>query len=83
MDIKKIAKEVFSEPTGTLSWGRIASTVSLLAAIAWVTKLVLLTHTLPDLSGITGFVSGPYLANKVSTAVQAFSGNPVGKDEQK
>jgi hypothetical protein len=81
--MNKLVKEIFSEPTGTLSWGRIASSVALVAAVAWVTRLVLVTHALPDLSGITGFVIGPYGVNKVATAMQSFSNNPVGKTEEK
>jgi hypothetical protein len=78
MDTKKIIREILSEPTGTLSWGRIASTTALVAAIAWVTRLVLTTHAMPDLTGISTFVVAPYGANKVATAVQSFSNNPVG-----
>ena len=78
MDTKKLIRELFSEPTGTLSWGRVASAVSLLAAIAWVTKVLLVSHVIPELSGITTFVLAPYGANKVATAVQAFSSNPTG-----
>ena len=71
-------REVFCEPnTNDLSWGRVASTICLIAAIAWVTRFLLLTHTIPDLNGITAFILGPYTANKVTTAVQAFSSNPV------
>jgi hypothetical protein len=77
--VTKIIREVLSEPGvgGTLSWGRVAASCSLLAAIAWVSRLVFLTHSLPALDGITGFVVGPYAANKVSAAAQAFSNNPV------
>jgi hypothetical protein len=76
--LKKVIREIHSEPgNGTLSWGRIAATASLVAAITWVTRLVFQTHALPSLEGISGFVVAPYMANKVSTAVQSFSGNPV------
>jgi hypothetical protein len=71
---KKVVREIFSEPGGgTLSWGRIASTVSLLASIVWVSHILIHTHVLPDLGGATGFTVGPYAANKVTTAVQSFS----------
>jgi hypothetical protein len=77
--LKKVIREIHSEPgpNGTLSWGRIAATASLAAAIVWVSRLVFQTHALPSLEGISGFVVAPYMANKVSTAVQSFSQNPV------
>jgi hypothetical protein len=76
---KKIVREIFSEPgpNGTLSWGRIASSVALLAAIVWVSRILFLTHGLPALDGVTGFVLGPYGANKIGAAAQSFSQNPV------
>lgn len=68
-------REIFSEPgpDGTLSWGRVASAVSLVAAISWVTHIVIKTHTLPALDGATGFIVGPYASNKIATAAQAFA----------
>ena len=77
--LKKIVREIHSEPgpNGTLSWGRIGASASLLAAIAWVTSIVIHSHTLPALDGISGFVVAPYAANRIATAVQSFSGNPV------
>lgn len=76
--IKKILREVLSEPgNGTLSWGRIASTVTLFAALVWVSYILYHTGTVPALDGITGFMLAPYGANKLGTAAQAFSNNPV------
>jgi hypothetical protein len=76
---KKIIREIFSEPgpNGTLSWGRVAATITLFAAITWVTRIVLLTHALPDLSGATAFGLSPYVANKGAALAQSFSQNPV------
>ena len=76
--IKKAIREILSEPgpNGTLSWGRCAATVSLLASIVWVTRLILLNHALPDLSGASAFAIAPYAANKVAMAAQSFS-NPT------
>jgi hypothetical protein len=73
--IKKVLREIMSEPgaNGTLSWGRVASTVSLLAAIVWVSHILIHTHALPALDGITGFIVAPYGSNKLATAAQAFS----------
>lgn len=74
--MKKIFREIFNDPaSNTLSWGRVASSVALLAGIAWVSRIVMHTHSLPALDGITGFILGPYAANKVTTAIQSFSGN--------
>lgn len=76
--IKVVLREIFSEPNGGgLSWGRCASTLALIIASVWVTRLVILTHSLPALDGITGFIVAPYGANKIGTAVQSFSQNPV------
>jgi hypothetical protein len=76
--VVKVIREIHSEPAGgTLSWGRVAASFALLSAVVWVSRLVFLTHSLPALDGITGFVVGPYAANKVATAAQAYSNNPV------
>ena len=73
--VNKVVREIMSEPgpNGTLSWGRVASSVLLLAAIVWVSHILFRTHQLPALDGITGFVLAPYGSNKVATAVQSFS----------
>ena len=77
--VKKTVREIMSEPNGGgLSWGRVASSVALLAAITWVTRVLLMSHAMPgDLSGITGFVVAPYTGSAMKTAVQSFSQNPV------
>jgi hypothetical protein len=77
--IRKVIREIHSEPgpAGTLSWGRIGASASLLAAIVWVSSIVIHTHSLPALDGISGFVVAPYAANRIATAVQSFSSNPV------
>jgi hypothetical protein len=63
-----------------LSWGRIASTLTLIAAIIWISYVIYKepNHHFPAFDGITAFVLGPYASNKVGTAVQSFSNNPVG-----
>ncbi len=76
--IKRIVREIMSEPNGGgLSWGRVASSVALVAGIVWVSRILILTHGLPALDGITAFVLGPYTSNKVGAAVQSFSQNPI------
>jgi len=77
VDVKKILREIHSDANGQLSWGRTASTFALVAGIAWISRLVFMTHTLPAMDGITAFVVGPYGANKVAGAAQSFSQNPV------
>lgn len=73
--LKKVLREIHSEPgpNGTLSWGRVASSFTLLSAIIWVSHILIYTHGLPALDGITGFVLAPYASNKVVTAAQSFS----------
>ena len=79
MSIASSVHELFSEPgpQGTVSWGRVASAVSLVGAMVWVTHIVLTMHSLPAFDGITAFVLAPYAANKTAAAVQSFSDNPV------
>jgi hypothetical protein len=77
--IKLTIREFYSEPNGGgLSWGRLASTFTVLAAIGWITRILYLTHGLPpDMTGIAAFAVSPYAANKVTTAAQSFSPNPI------
>lgn len=73
--LKKSIREIHSEPGpgGTLSWGRVASSVSLLAVIVWVSHVLIISHQLPSLEGVTAFSLAPYGANKALTTVQSFS----------
>jgi len=77
--IKAVIREVYSEPNGGgLSWGRVAASFTVIAAIGWITRILLLTHALPaDMTGIAAFAVSPYGANKIATAAQSFSPNPV------
>lgn len=79
MSLSTALHELFSEPgpNGTVSWGRVASAVSLVGAMVWITHIVLTLHSLPAFDGITAFVLAPYAANKTATVVQSFSDNPV------
>ena len=81
MTLKEAIKEIFSEPgpSGTLSWGRVAATLTLFAGIAWVSHLVFKFHSIPPLGDVTIFSLSPYGANKAITAVQSFSANPVNR----
>ena len=75
--IRKIVREVLSEPGGGLSWGRVASAISLLASLVWISHIIIHTHAMPDLAGTTALVVGPYAAGKAAAAAQSFSDNPV------
>jgi hypothetical protein len=80
----KVVRETLDEPgTGILSWGRVASSIALIASIVWVTKVLLLTGHLPPMDGITGYVIGPYTANKAATAVSSFSGTSRDAEKNK
>ena len=77
--IKKVVREIHSEPgpNGTLSWGRCASTGTLIATLVFIGAVVFRTHALPDLAGASGFAVAPFAASRIATAVQSFSANPV------
>ena len=78
---KKVVREIMSEPgpNGTLSWGRIASSVLIIAVVVWASRFLYLNHTIPSVRELTEFMIAPYASNKISTAVQSFSQNPVSK----
>ena len=75
--IYKICREMFGDSKGVISLGHVMTGVFGLAALVWISRILLLTHALPPLDGITGFVVAPYGANKIATAAQGFSQNPV------
>jgi len=73
-----MVREIHSEPNGgTLSWGRCAATGAFITMAIAVLHTAFHTGAMPPLSGAAEFVTAPYLANRVATAVQAFSSNPV------
>ena len=57
-------KQLFSDQPG-VSFGRMATFISLLAAIAWVTRVVWQTNAIPALDGITLFVVSFYAGGKL------------------
>jgi hypothetical protein len=74
--LKKMIREIHSEPNGSLSWGRCASTGAFLTSA--VAVLVSVIHgRSPDWVGAGSFAIAPYTAGRIATAVQSFSGNPV------
>lgn len=63
-------KGAFSDG-GTPSSSRIISAVCTIAAIGWITHVVVHTHALPDVAsmgGVTAFGTSHYIANRVTTA---------------
>ncbi len=77
-------REAFSETTGTASASRLLMGYHALIGSAWVCFTVWKTHVLPDavtLSGITAFVTAPYVINSFRNAVSAFSPRGPEKPE--
>jgi len=73
--MKQFIKGAFSD-NGTPSSSRIVSAVCALASIVWISHVVYHTHALPDAvatAGVTAFSTSHYVANKVGSAVEAFS----------
>jgi len=64
-------KGAFSESDGTGSTSRILSTIIVVAALTWVTIVVLHTKAIPELGSVAAFVSSAvgvlYGVNKIST----------------
>lgn len=82
--VKKVLREIMSEPgpAGTLSWGRIGSSVALISAIVMLAHFHHITGSFPaaeQIRSLTEFVSAPYVGNKAASAIQAFSQNPVSQ----
>jgi threonine/homoserine efflux transporter RhtA len=72
--VNKIYGMLSEGESTVLSWGRCGSLVAMVASICWVTYLVIRTHTMPDLSGVTAYTVAPYSANKITDAVKSFGG---------
>ncbi len=72
ISIGKVLREIHSEPgpVGTLSWGRVACSISLLSTIAWITHILWHTHGLPSLTEPSMFALAPYGVNKSLTTIQ-------------
>jgi hypothetical protein len=66
----KILHELFSESDGKWSIGRVGFAVAMAFALYWVTHLVHVNKTLPDLGGLGVFVGIPYLINKSAAAYE-------------
>jgi hypothetical protein len=66
-------KQLFSDSPG-VSFGRFGCFLALVAGIVWVTRIVWKTNILPDLSGLTFFVSSLYLVGKGVGTVRTIFG---------
>ena len=53
------------------SWSRMLATVIILVPLSWVTFLIAFNHSMPDLTGVIGIITGgvaaTYGANKFAT----------------
>lgn len=84
MTVKDFFVSAFSEPNSTsISWGRLASTLTLISSICWVTFLLIKNHAMPDLTGPTSFGLAPYGTNKILTkAGEIWGPAPRDRDDR-
>lgn len=71
--IVAFVREVLSE-NGVGSYSRIASCIITLCTCGWITFLVIVNHTLPDLGGATLFLSGGVGAHYGVNKIQGIAG---------
>ena len=57
-------KQLFSDQPGA-SFGRVATFISLVAAIVWVTRVVWKTNAIPPLDGVTFWAASFYVGGKI------------------
>lgn len=63
--------QIWKESDGQWSWGRVASTATVVSAIWSLVHVVLHSHAIPDASTLAGLMAwaiGPYGVNKAATA---------------
>ena len=78
--VRKVIREIHSEPNnGTLSWGRCTATGAFIVASVAILHSVFHSHSAAGIAWADagGFIAAPYAVNRVATAVQSFSQNPV------
>lgn len=76
--MRDFLKKLFSE-TGEVSFGRVGAFLALIAAIVWISHVVIKTHALPALDGITLFVTSLFGVGKGSETIQkVFGPKPPG-----
>ena len=71
--VTKFFQQLFSE-SGEASFARLGAFVALVFACGWVSYLVLHTHVLPSLEGLTLFVGALYGLGKANETLQRFIG---------
>jgi len=71
--MREYIKQLFSE-SGEASFGRTGSFLGLVLGSGWVSFLVWTTHHLPDLQGLTVFISTLYGLSKTGETVQRVIG---------
>lgn len=78
-------KTVLSED-GQGSYSRFAGFLIVVATLGWITYLIIMTKTMPDLTGPTAFITvssgSHYLTNKASDILSAFKGKTPEQNGQ-
>jgi hypothetical protein len=69
--MKSFISRMLSESDGTPSSARVSMMLFVLAAIGWVTYLVVTNHALPDFAGLALLIGTPYAINKAQQAAGA------------
>jgi hypothetical protein len=69
----KFLQQLFSE-SGEASFSRLGAFVALTFACGWITYLVLRTHILPSLEGLTFFIAALYGLGKANETLQRLFG---------
>jgi hypothetical protein len=71
--MKKFLQQLLSE-SGEASFSRLGALVALGFACGWITYLVLHTHVLPSVEGLTFFVAALYGLGKANETLQRLMG---------
>lgn len=71
--MKKFFQQLFSE-SGEASFSRLGAFIALAFACAWITYLVLHTHILPSLEGLTLFIAALYGLGKANETLEKILG---------
>ena len=71
--MSKFIQQLFSE-SGEASFSRLGAFIALAFACGWITYLVLRTHLLPSLEGLTFFIAALYGLGKANETLQRLFG---------
>ena len=72
--MKNFVSHLFSE-SGEASFSRLGAFIALAFACGWITYLVLRTHILPSLEGLTLFIAALYGLGKANETLQRLFGS--------